>query len=62
MGNGEVLKQSLADDAGLDKDVVSVKLSLDVVAVLERGTMERFCRKFLKWRRSVRAAGIALCR
>ena len=40
MGNGEVLKQSLADDAGLDKDVASVKLALDVVAVLERGTME----------------------
>ena len=34
------LKQSLADDAGLDEDVVSVKLALDVVAVLERGTME----------------------
>src|ERR1700739_641375 len=40
MGHGEVLKQSLADDAGLDEDVVSVKLALDVVAVLERGTME----------------------
>ena len=33
MGNGEVLKQSLADDAGLDEDVVSVKLAHDVVAV-----------------------------
>ena len=31
---------SLADDAGLDEDVVSVKLALDVVAVLEQGTME----------------------
>src|ERR1700732_4438768 len=40
MGNGEVLKQSLADNAGLDEDVVSVKLALDVVAVLERGAME----------------------
>ena len=36
-----MLKQSLADDAGLDEErVVSVKLALDVVAVLERGTME----------------------
>ena len=34
------LKQSLADDAGLDEDVVSVKLALDVAGVLERGTME----------------------
>ena len=40
MSNGEILKQSLADDAGLDEDVISVKLALDVVAVLERGTME----------------------
>ena len=40
MSNGEVVKQSLADDAGLDEDVISVKLALDVVAVLERGTME----------------------
>ena len=34
MSNGEILKQSLADDAGLDEDVISVKLALDVVAVL----------------------------
>ena len=34
MGNGKVLKQSLADDAGLDEDVVSVKLALDVVAAV----------------------------
>ena len=40
MSNGEMLKQSLADDAGLDEDVISVKLALDVVAVLERGMME----------------------
>ena len=40
MSNGEILKQSLADDAGLDEDVISVKLALDVVAVLERGMME----------------------
>ena len=40
MSNGEVLKQSLADDAGLDEDVISVKLALDVAAVLEPGTME----------------------
>ena len=33
MGNGEVLKQSLADDAGLDEDVVSVSLRLTIVAV-----------------------------
>ena len=31
------LKQSLADDAGLDEDAGSVKLALDVVAVIERG-------------------------
>ena len=36
MGNGEALKQSLADDAGLDEDVVSVKLALDVVVHFER--------------------------
>ena len=40
MGNGKASKQSLADDAGLDEDVVSVKLALDVVAMLRRGTME----------------------
>ena len=40
LAHGEVLKQSLADNAGLDEDVISVKLALDVVAVLERGTME----------------------
>ena len=34
------MKRSLADDNGLDEDVVSVKLALDVVAVAERGTME----------------------
>ena len=34
-------KQSLADDAGLDEDVVSVKLALDVVAALgSMSTME----------------------
>ena len=41
MDNGKVLKQSLADDAGLDEDVVSVKLALDVVAdTRAKGTME----------------------
>ena len=40
MSNGEASKQSLADDAGLDEDVISVKLALDVVGVLERGMME----------------------
>ena len=42
MSNGEMHESSpLADDAGLDKDVISVKLALDVVAViLERGMME----------------------
>ena len=38
MSNGEILKQSLADDAGLDEDVISVKLALDVVA----GTRARY--------------------
>ena len=39
-GDGEVLKQSLADEPCLDEDVVGVELALDVVAVFERGAME----------------------
>src|SRR5271165_4293079 len=36
----EVVKQSMADDACLDEDVVCVELALDVVAVLGRGAVK----------------------
>jgi hypothetical protein len=39
-GDGEVLKQSLADDPRLDEDVISVKLAFDGVAVFGRGAVE----------------------
>ena len=39
-GDGQVLKQSLADDTRLDEDVVGVELALDGVAVFERRAME----------------------
>ena len=39
-GDGQVLKQSLADDGCLDEDVVSVQLAPDGVAVFGRGAME----------------------
>src|SRR5256885_4234044 len=35
-GRGQILQQSLADDAGLDEDMVGVNLAFDGVAVLER--------------------------
>ena len=34
-GDGEVLEQPLADDAGLNEDVVGMELALDVVALFE---------------------------
>src|SRR5208283_546780 len=36
----EVVKQSMADDACLDEDVVGVELALDAVAVLGRGAVK----------------------
>src|SRR5208283_2820734 len=36
----EVVKQSMADDACVDEDVVCVELALDVVAVLGRGAVK----------------------
>ena len=44
MSNGEILKRSLADDAGLDEDVISVKLALDVVALMTRYDGDADCR------------------
>jgi hypothetical protein len=40
MRNREVVKQSLADDACLDEDMVCVELAFDVVAVFGRGAVE----------------------
>ena len=33
MCNGEVMQQSLADETGLDEDVIGMQLAFDVVAV-----------------------------
>jgi hypothetical protein len=33
MCDGKVLQQSLADETGLDEDVIGVQLAFDVVAV-----------------------------
>ena len=38
--DGEILEQSLSDDAGLDEDMVSVDLAFDMVAVVGRLAME----------------------
>jgi hypothetical protein len=33
---GEILKQALSDEPGLDEDLIRAELALDVIAILER--------------------------